>query len=299
MRLIDQDHFQRQKRIGSLSKSIKNKEEALTRRVARVSRQKQIADQAANENKDSNELRMNENFLAQKLWSAFLKTKMEKEMNRTFPIENAFQKIRARTGFSDVQDIVQKFLTREQTYSQLLMAVSENEEKIDRLRRENEQCTQKLHELSIQSSNEANIEKKQSGWGAFAPDLHELDKQIQKNQKEYEKSEELNKRVQLVNDQVESWVQRMINKIDQQFNESIGTYQEKTMGFKFEKVMQAVCRQLDAVIMEEDDEERGFVTSKDFMNDFATEEFLNKNIRVRPTSGVKDGQDGADTNKDA
>ena len=49
--------------------------------------------------------------------------------------------------------------------------------------------------------------------------------------------------------------------------------------------------------MEEDDDERGFVTSKDFMNDFATEEFLNKNIRVRPTSGMKD-QDGGDTNKD-
>ena len=158
MRLIDQDHFQRQKRIGSLSKSIKNKEEALTRRVARVSRQKQIADQAANENKDSNELRMNENFLAQKLWSAFLKTKMEKEMNRTFLIEDAFQKIRAATGFSDVQDIVQKFLTREQTYSQLLMAVSENEEKIDRLRRENEEVTQRLHELSIQSNNEAGVD---------------------------------------------------------------------------------------------------------------------------------------------
>ena len=52
--------------------------------------------------------------------------------------------------------------------------------------------------------------------------------------------------------------------------------------------MQAVCRQLDQVLLEEDEEERGFVTSKDFMNDFATEEFLNKNIRVRPTSGMKD-----------
>ena len=92
---------------------------------------------------------MNENFLAQKLWSAFLKAKMEKEMHRTYTIEDAFQKIRAKTGFSDVQDIVQKFLTREATYSQLLMAVSENEEKIDRLRRENEQCTNKLHELTI------------------------------------------------------------------------------------------------------------------------------------------------------
>ena len=39
--------------------------------------------------------------------------------------------------------------------------------------------------------------------------------------------------------------------------------------------------------MEEDEEERGFITAKDFMNDFATEEFLNKNIRVRPQSGVQ------------
>lgn len=34
--------------------------------------------------------------------------------------------------------------------------------------------------------------------------------------------------------------------------------------------------------MEEDDEERGFITSKDFMTDFATEDFVTKNIRVRP-----------------
>ena len=120
---------------------------------------------------------------------------------------------------------------------------------------------------------------------------------INSAQKAYDKSNETNNRVQLVNDQVSSWVQRMITKIDQQFNESIGTYQDRTMAFKFEKVMQAVCRQLDQAIMEEDDDERGFVTSKDFMNDFATEEFLNKNIRVRPTSGTKD-QDGGDTNKD-
>ena len=49
---------------------------------------------------------MQENFLAQKLWSAFLKSKMEKEMNRTFEIEQGFQKIRAETGYSDVQEIV-------------------------------------------------------------------------------------------------------------------------------------------------------------------------------------------------
>ena len=48
--------------------------------------------------------------------------------------------------------------------------------------------------------------------------------------------------------------------------------------------------------MEEDDEDRGYITAKDFMNDFATEEFLSKNIRVRPLSGVTRGEDDGRTN---
>ena len=90
---------------------------------------------------------MNENLLVQKFWSTFLKNKMAKEMARTQEIENAFTKIRAVTGFCDVQDIVNKFLTREQVYSQLLVEVAKNEEKIDHLRSDNEQWSDKLHEL--------------------------------------------------------------------------------------------------------------------------------------------------------
>lgn len=47
--------------------------------------------------------------------------------------------------------------------------------------------------------------------------------------------------------------------------------------------------------MEEDDEDRGVITAKDFMNDFATEEFITKNMRVRPTSGVTRGGDNDET----
>lgn len=133
--------------MGALDKSIQNKKSALKRRIGRMQRQQMIAEQAANEKKDSNELKMQENFLAQKFWSAFLKTKMEKEMKQNFQYENAFQKIRAATGDSDVQEIVQKFLTRESTYSQLLSSVSEQEEKIDALRNDNELWREKLHEL--------------------------------------------------------------------------------------------------------------------------------------------------------
>ena len=85
--------------------------------------------------------------MVQRLFSGFLKKKMEKEMNNHYYVEDAFQKIRTATGFSDVNEIVHRFLTREQTYSQLLMAVSENERKIEKLRRDHEIQAQKLQEL--------------------------------------------------------------------------------------------------------------------------------------------------------
>jgi hypothetical protein len=122
---VDMEQSKIQERIKSLRISIKNKEDAVQRRMERVKRQQDIADAAANENKDSDELKMRENFMAQKLWAVFLKKKMEKEMNESSEVENAFQTIRAATGMTDIHSIVQKFLTREQTYSQLLVNVAE------------------------------------------------------------------------------------------------------------------------------------------------------------------------------
>jgi predicted nucleic acid-binding Zn-ribbon protein len=96
-----------------------------------------------------------------------------------------------------VQEIVHKFLTREQTYSQLLMAVSDNERKIDNLRRENEHWREKLHELQMQQSDESQGQPKK---GALAPELAGLDAKMTTLKKQGEKAEELNKKVQLVND---------------------------------------------------------------------------------------------------
>lgn len=56
----------------------------------RVKRQSEIAEAAANENKDSNELKLRENFMIQKIWSQYYKKKMEKEMFNSKEIEDAF-----------------------------------------------------------------------------------------------------------------------------------------------------------------------------------------------------------------
>ena len=74
-------------------------------------------------------------------------------MKKFHNLEEAFQKIRTSTGNSDVQEMVTKFISRENTYAQLLTAVSENEKKLDQLRIENDKKTDILHELHIDNEN--------------------------------------------------------------------------------------------------------------------------------------------------
>ena len=235
--MIEEEHHKRTERVQTLQNSAKNKQQAIDRRLQRVARQQEISEAAANENKDSNELKMQENFLAQKFWSAFLKTKMEKVMKSNFEIENAFQKIRASTGCNDVQEIVQKFLTREATYSQLLNSVSMNEEKIDVLRTDNEEWREKLSVLQMFQAQETSNGGGKNKFGSANPELVLLDSKIAEMQRIANNTTTVHKKVNLVNDQVLNWCNRMIQKIDQQFNQNIGAYTDKSMAFKFEKLM--------------------------------------------------------------
>ena len=90
MKNIDHEQKKRQERIISLQTSIKNKEDALQKRMDRVRRQSEIAEAAANENKDTNEIKLRENFMIQTMWSQFFKKKMKAEMSKSKQIEDAF-----------------------------------------------------------------------------------------------------------------------------------------------------------------------------------------------------------------
>jgi len=81
-----------------------------------------------------------------------MKKKMEKEMRKSAQIDEAFKAIKTETGISDVQEMVKKFLTREQTYSMLLSNVSESEAKIDALKKDNEHLRSRLHDLNIEGN---------------------------------------------------------------------------------------------------------------------------------------------------
>ena len=159
MKNIDHENEKRQERIESLQKSIINKQEALEKRLSRAKRQADIAETAANESKDQNEIEKRANLLIQKAWASFFKKRMEKEMTKYKAIEDSFQKIRTTTGNSDVKEFVQKYMTKEQTYGHLLQAVGQGEKKYDELKLLNEQKRMRLKELQIENDNRKKLEK--------------------------------------------------------------------------------------------------------------------------------------------
>ena len=61
MRNIEKEQRDRQERIQELQKCIRNKEDSVQKRIDRQRRNQEIAEAAANENKDSSELKMREN----------------------------------------------------------------------------------------------------------------------------------------------------------------------------------------------------------------------------------------------
>lgn len=102
MKNIELEQKERKKRIEELQECIKNKEESVQRRIERQKRNQDIAEAAANENKDSSELKMRESLQIQRLWNAFMRKKMEKEMKESGTIDEAFKAIKTATGVTDV-----------------------------------------------------------------------------------------------------------------------------------------------------------------------------------------------------
>jgi hypothetical protein len=96
-------------------------------------------------------LKMRETLYIQKMWNTFMRKKMEREMKNSATIDDAFKRIKTATSVQDVQVMVQKFLGREQTYSELLATVSSSETKIDNLKKENESLSLRLQELTLDS----------------------------------------------------------------------------------------------------------------------------------------------------
>ena len=264
---------EKKKRIEQLVKSINNKHDNVKRRADRIQRQNELAEAAANENKDAHEKQMRKEFMFNKLWNAFIRKKMEREMKTSAPIDEAFKTIKTATGVTDIQELVHKFLTREQTYSELLVAVADSESRIDKLRRENEVLRSRLNELKIGAEDLAAAPAETEEIVSLKKELEEVLREDAVNREKYYN-------VEIVQDLIDNWARKIIVKVDDEVSEDKA--QEMDIVDIFNKLSEIVVTNLEEY-ENEDEEDMG--PASNMMNDFLTDEFIQRNIRVRPNSG--------------
>lgn len=210
MKNIEKEQRNRQEIIHELQTCITLKEASIQKRIERQRRNQEIAEAAANENKDSSELRMRETLLIQKLWNVFLRKKMKQEMEKSAQIDEAFKAIKTETGVTDVDQMVKKFLTREETYSQLLVNVKESDTKIEKLKKDNEHLRQVLHELKIDSEA---AEGDGSKIDQLSDDeIVQMRETIAQQKAKMALLQEKFKKINIVNDQVSGWAGKVYHK---------------------------------------------------------------------------------------
>ena len=292
MKNIEKEQRDRQERILELQRCIANKEESVKRRIERQKKNQEIAETAANESKDSTELKMRNYLYINKLWNNFMKRKMHKEMEASRSIDEAFKQIKTHTGVTDVQAMVRRFQQKEENYTTLLATVSSSEARVDALKKENESLTSMMQDLQIERQDDAEDDAKLDTNDA---EIIEMNQDLTLVQQDYQRLQERFKKVNIVNDQISNWAKRCFMKLGTLTEDNSFQQEPIDLVTMFDAMNNVVTTELDSLKKREgeDGADEGIDYGEVF-TDFATQEFVEKNIRVRPVSGITHGDDTRD-----
>lgn len=119
------------------------------RREERKRRYAEISENAANEDKDKKEAYLKEGVYLYRMWANYLLTKFAYDRQKYSNIEMAFQKIHAATGEYNVNELVHKFLTREQTFKELKYTIDLSRTSIEQLYKRNGEIESVIHAVEI------------------------------------------------------------------------------------------------------------------------------------------------------
>lgn len=139
-------------KISQLEKSIKKRQDLTYKREERLRRQAEVSEAAANDDRDSQESKLRENILLHRMWFIFVCKRFHNEVKKNQSLEQAYKMIKSYTGLSDVNDIVERYLTRENNYTSLIRAVAEAENKVELLKRENEEMREKAESARFEET---------------------------------------------------------------------------------------------------------------------------------------------------
>jgi len=123
-------------KLVEISKAIEQRAAQRVRQEGMEAKREAIAARAKGDLGTEEEERLKRMFVVRSLYSSMLEQKVQKEAADLEHMEQGFQKIKSATGISDVQEIIQKFKTKDETKHSLLQTDKQTRDRIEQLKEE-------------------------------------------------------------------------------------------------------------------------------------------------------------------
>jgi hypothetical protein len=225
-------------KVQQLERNIKSRQEAASRREIRIKKQLEIAENAAKDDKDSHEVKLRECFLLNKLWQHYLNKKLEKEMNQAVQVEKAFKQIKLATGLNDIQEICERFLTREQSYLTLISAVNEAERKLEMLKMSNENSRDTLQKMQLEDVDSRYLYS----------EINKSDNKMLSLLKEYSGIKEKLQNSTKIYDQIVTWCGKIMKLLDIEREDQKEDSERKEYSQDLQEMLTVIYKKLEIMI---------------------------------------------------
>ena len=111
------------KEVEGMTRDIKKREEMSEKRLQHKMKQEEMTEQGVIEDQSAQMEGMREKYLLHFMWHMLSTFRFQKEQGKWKKFEDAFLKIKLATGIHDILLLVEKYLTKEQIYSDFLSSV--------------------------------------------------------------------------------------------------------------------------------------------------------------------------------
>ena len=143
-----------------------------------------------------------------KLWHAFLNAKMTTQMSNSANIEDAFQKVRIVGELSDTEEMVQKVMTKEQDYNDLVKSVIVSKSKVDTYVDKNEVIEKRIRQLELSKLENTS-------------DIKDISDKVDMETKEIAFKKDRLKKISTVVQNVSIWMKKIIKHINKNSDKHI------------------------------------------------------------------------------
>mmetsp|Transcript_9632 Transcript_9632/g.21915 ORF Transcript_9632/g.21915 Transcript_9632/m.21915 type:complete len:577 (-) Transcript_9632:80-1810(-) len=174
----------RQKELAERRKLVQAKIEVNQRMEQRERKRRELQLEAAGELNVDGEQNLIKNYIAQGFYSASAEHELQMQKDKVTTYEEAFRRIKEATGIEDINEVIEKYLTQDETAMNLTELTKEAHARIQALNDEKRQAKEKVEEMRYSGPGSYGSSRIKD---EYQSKLLEVSKKCEKNRKRYEK----------------------------------------------------------------------------------------------------------------